>query len=258
MQARAGLDNCNLCGHCISLCPTDAIVHSELDMGNFAPVDESVSFDPDRFMHFIRRRRSVRHFKKKPVPRQSLEHLLEVCRYCPTGGNRQPVAVKIIEDAERIKRLSDHTVDYFMAMIAQVEAQIAALQSEGKPVPEDLQALHATFARYKPMGLAREVGMDVIFYQAPAVMIFHGLRTVGTPKDDCVIAAQSVVLAAMTLGLGSCYIGLFTIASTAHPPLQVELALPPGHKAYSTLILGYPKLKFLRTVDRKSIEVSWE
>jgi nitroreductase/NAD-dependent dihydropyrimidine dehydrogenase PreA subunit len=258
MRARADADNCNLCGHCISLCPTDAIVHSELDMGNFGPADESVNFDPDRFLHFIRRRRSVRHFKKEPVPRQALEHLLEVCRYCPTGGNRQPVAVKIIEDAERIKRLSDHTVDYFMAMIARTEAEIAGLEAEGKQVPDDLQTLYATFARYKPMGLAREVGMDVIFYQAPAVMIFHGARAVATPKDDCVIAAQSVVLAAMTLGLGSCYIGLFTIASNDHPPLKEQLALPPGHKVHSTLILGYPKLKFLRTVDRKSIEVSWE
>ncbi len=34
--------------------------------------------------------------------------------------------------------------------------------------------------------------------------------------------------------------------------------LPPHHKVYSVLILGYPQLKFLRAVDRKPIEVTWE
>jgi nitroreductase len=227
-------------------------------MDNFAPVDPGVNFDPDRFLHFIRRRRSVRHFKNKPVPRQDLLRLVEVCRYSPTGGNRQPVHLKIVEDPERIKLLSHHTVDYFMALIAQTEAQMAALRAEGRPVPDELQALYATISRYKLMGLAREAGMDVVLHQAPAVMIFHGPRDAATPKDDCVIAAQSVVLAAMTLGLGTCYIGLFTIAASAHPPLQELLALPTGHKVYSTLVLGYPRLKFLRTVDRKPIPVGWE
>jgi nitroreductase/NAD-dependent dihydropyrimidine dehydrogenase PreA subunit len=258
MQARADADNCNLCGHCISLCPTDAIVHTELDMGNFARVDESVDFDPDRFMHFIRRRRSVRHFKNRRVPREALLRLIEVCRYCPTGGNRQPVHLKVIEDPDRIESLSHHTVDFFLALIARTEAEIAALRDGGRPVPEELQTLCDSLARYKLVGAAREVGRDVILHQAPAVMVFHGPRNASTAKDDCVIAAQSVVMAAMTLGLGTCYIGLFTAAASAHPPLQELLALAPGHKVYSTLVLGYPRLRFLRTVDRKPIRVSWE
>ncbi len=259
MVARADADNCNLCGHCISLCPTDALLHTELDMGNFAPVDGGPGFDPDDFLRFVRERRSIRHFKNTPVAREHLGRLVEICRYCPTGSNRQPVQLRIIENAGRIEQLSNHTVDFFMQLIAKTEADVAALEAEGKPVPEPLAAMKATFQRYKPMGLAREVGMDVILYRAPAVMVFHGdPLQAATPKDDCVIAAQTVALAAMTLGLGSCYIGLFTIAANEHPPLGQALGLPPGHKVYSTLVLGYPKLRFLRTVDRKPVEVSWE
>jgi nitroreductase len=79
-----------------------------------------------------------------------------------------------------------------------------------------------------------------------------------TPKDDCVIAAQTLSMTAMTMGLESCYIGLFTNASGAHSPIGEELALPGGHEVYSTLILGYPKIRFLKTVDRKPIRVTWE
>ena len=108
------------------------------------------------------------------------------------------------------------------------------------------------------MKLARGIGLDVIFYGAPVVIVFHSSDAATTPKDDCVIAAQTVNMTAMTMGLGCCYIGLFTNASGAHPPIQGELKLPRGHKVYSTLIMGYPKIKFLKTVDRKPIKVTWE
>ena len=89
-------------------------------------------------------------------------------------------------------------------------------------------------------------------------MLFHSQRQPSTPKDDCVIAAQTVVLSAMTMGLETCYIGLFEKAVPAYKPLRKELNLPPENWLYSVLILGYPKFKFLRTVDRKPVNVRWE
>ena len=108
------------------------------------------------------------------------------------------------------------------------------------------------------MALARQMGLDVIFYRAPAVIVFHSSDAATTPKDDCVIAAQTMSMTAMTMGLESCYIGLFTNASKAHPPIREELRLPDAHQVYSTLIMGYPKLKFFKTVDRRPIKVTWE
>jgi nitroreductase len=109
------------------------------------------------------------------------------------------------------------------------------------------------------MALGRAVGMDVVFRKAPCVMIFHASpRKATTPKDDCVIAAQTVSMLATTMKLETCYIGLFTAAANAHPPIMQELRLPDDHKVYSVLILGYPKLKYLRVVDRKPIRVTWE
>jgi hypothetical protein len=43
-----------------------------------------------------------------------------------------------------------------------------------------------------------------------------------------------------------------------YEPLSKELGLPPRHQVYSVLIMGYPKLKFLRTVDRKPMKTRWE
>jgi nitroreductase len=254
----ANEENCNLCGHCVALCPTEAIVHHKMNAENFLPVDRELNFDTDQFIHFVRKRRSHRHFKEKKVQRQDLETLADVCRYAPTGSNRQSVELKIIQDSEKIARLSSHTMDYFIGLIVQVDERVAQLEADGSEVPRSLRDLHTALLRYKGMEVARKVGLDVIFYSAPAVIVFHSSDAATTPKDDCVIAAQTMSMTAMTMGLETCYIGLFTNASSAHPPILDELKLPGGHAVYSTLIMGYPKIRFFKTVDRKPIKVTWE
>ncbi len=96
-------ENCNLCGHCVSLCPTEAIVHKKMNMDNFLYVDDKIRFDSEEFIQFVRRRRSHRSFKKKEIPRKELEKLVDLCRYAPTGSNRQTVEIIVIQDKKRIK-----------------------------------------------------------------------------------------------------------------------------------------------------------
>ena len=251
-------DSCNLCGHCISLCPTDAIIHEKMEMDNFFVVDDNIHFDTEQFIHFVRRRRSHRSFKNREIPLQDLEKLVDLCRYTPTGSNMQNVEIVMLQDKERIKQLSDMTVDYFREMIAKVESKVEQLKAEGRDLPEDLENSYSTIEARKRLIQARELGMDPIFHRAPAVMIFHSPSAIGTPKDDCVIAAQTVVLTAMTMGLETCYIGLFEAAARNYSPVIENLDLPSGNVVCSVLILGYPRLKYHRTVDRKPIKVRWE
>ena len=72
------------------------------------------------------------------------------------------------------------------------------------------------------------------------------------------IASTTMGLTARTMGLETTYIGLFEMASKNYQPLIEELGLPPGHEVFSVLIMGYPKLTFLKTVDRKPIRTRWE
>jgi nitroreductase len=72
-----------------------------------------------------------------------------------------------------------------------------------------------------------------------------------------VIAAYTLALTAMTMGLQICFIGLFEIAFKNYFPVAKELNLPAGHEVFSVLVLGYPKHKFLRTVERKPLKVKW-
>ena len=258
IEVFADEDNCNLCGHCISLCPTDAIIHQKMNMDNFLELDDKINFDTDDFIRFVRRRRSHRSFKKKAVPRELLEKLVDLCRYAPTGSNKETVEIMVLQDPKKIKRLSDMTVDFFKDMIERVERKVEMIKAEGKEIPGDLQTAYNTLEFRRRLVAARDLGLDVIFHQAPTVMIFHSPTNTSTPKDDCMIAAQTVVLTAMTMGLETCYIGLFEAAARNYPPMDEALSLTPGNMVYSVLLLGYPRMKYLKTVDRKPIEVRWE
>lgn len=255
MTAHANENCCNLCGHCVALCPTDAITHTRMDMTNFVEIADSPPFETGAFMRFIRERRSHRHFKDKKISRADLEKLVDLCRYAPTGGNVQTVEIIVVENPDRRQRLSDLTTDFFIEMGGAAEKSLQEAAGDAVADRETLQ----TLAYYKNrLTLARAAGYDAIFYKAPAVAIFHSHVSTRTPKDNCVIASTIMGLTARTMGLEATYIGLFEMASKMYQPLVEELRLPPNHEVFSCLIMGYPKLKFLKTVDRKPVKTRWE
>ncbi len=257
VTSSASAATCNLCGHCVALCPTGAITHHKMDMENFVELGAETRFDPDRFKLFVRSRRSHRLFEDKAVPKELLEKLVDICRYAPTGSNRQTVEITILQDRDKIQRLSDHTVDFFENRIDELEKEAGEYAAAGKDLPQTTKSALTMADTLKRVVMARKFGMEVIFHRAPAVMLFHSPTDTSTPKDDCVIASTTVTLAARTLSLETCYIGLFEFVANRYPPIIRELGLPAGHRVFSILVLGYPKLKFLRAVDRKPMKVRW-
>jgi len=257
IQSRAGEETCNLCGHCVALCPNAAISHCKMDMENFIDIDSSVSFGTQDFIHFVRGRRSHRRFLEKDVPRKDLETLVDLCRYAPTGSNRQTLEIMIIQDRGKIERLSNYTVDFFENEIDSLAREAEAYREAGMEVPQIITSALTMTDTLNLIVTARKFGLEVIFHRAPVVMIFHSPVETSCPKDDCVIASTTVTLAARTINLETCYIGLFEFAANTYQPIVEELNLPEGHKVYSVLILGYPELQFYRTVDRKPMRVQY-
>jgi len=253
--ANSGMDTCNLCGHCVSLCEPGAITHNKMDMNNFYDMDTDANFDTEKFVAFIRNRRSHRLFKKNPIAQKDLEYLVDSCRYAPTGSNVQTVEIVVIQNQDKMKILSDHTVDVFERMGQAAIAEAEQFKNEGKPVPE---AIAKSVNYMSRLTQARSMDMDPIFHRAPAMIIFHSPIDTSAPEDNCLIASTTMSLIARTMGIESTYIGLFKGAARNHEKIHAELNLPLGNRIYSVLIMGYPRLKFHRTVDRKPIQARWE
>lgn len=249
---------CSLCGRCVALCPTGAVTHDKMNMENFPEIRRREFITPDDFTDFVRQRRSHRAFLNKTIPESDIAKLVDIVRYCPTGSNSQMVELLVIRNPEKIKRLSDLTVDFMVTVGSDAARQAEALKAEGKTSPEEIGQMEMMALYGNMLEQSRETGIDPIFYLAPAVMVFHA-RDIGfSKKDDCVIASTTMGLLSRTMGLEFTYIGLFEGASNGDPAVMAELGLPEGHKVFSVIILGYPKLTFLREVDRKPIAVNYE
>ncbi len=53
----------------------------------------------------IQKRRSIRKYKNKEIPKDLLMQILEMARLAPSGANRQPWQLVVVTDAEKKKAL---------------------------------------------------------------------------------------------------------------------------------------------------------
>jgi nitroreductase len=69
---------------------------------------------------------------------------------------------------------------------------------------------------------------------APVVIVITARKLTQYARDDCIFAAQNMMLCAKDLGLGTCYVGGF-----AEERLRQLLAIPEGHVLPGMIALGY-------------------
>ena len=214
---------CINCGHCISVCPEDAILYKKMK-------DEAVIFDDiqdpsklisyDKLIQFIRAKRSIRQYKKKKIPKNVMEKVIESMRYAPTGANLRSMKCLIISDEEKIKTLS-------------------------KLIQEDLA--NSIFKLYVPqLNEKRTLGIDPIFHDAPHVMILYSSSV--ADSGNAFITLTHAKFAAQVLGLGTCWIGMALPSLTSNKEIR-KLAGVKGKVLY-VMTIGYPSVRYFRAPPR--------
>jgi len=229
---------CIRCGHCVAICPTGSLAHRDIN-GSLCPeIVPELSLSWAQCEQFFRGRRSIRNFKDKPVARETLQKLIDLARYAPTGHNRQEVEWLVLGERQELHRLAGIVCDWMRFML--------------EKMPEFARSIHmdSVIERW-------EAGEDPILRNAPVLVVAYG------PKDDrrvqtsCTIAVTHLELIASVLGLGGCWAGFFGAAASMYPDLQEALNLPDGNVVYGGMMLGYPKYRFQRLVERKEPAITW-
>ncbi len=229
---------CVRCGHCVAVCPTGSLNHRDVPLEQCPPVHPEWRLSAEQGEHFLRSRRSIRVYKDTPIPRSELTRLIEIARYAPSGLNSQGTQWLVLGDRAELGRLATLVVDWMGWMQVHMEEVAAALH------------LDRTIARW-------QAGEDVILRGAPAVIVAHA------PKDDrmapstCTIALTYLELAAISLGLGTCWAGYFNAAANSFPPMLAALALPAGHQCFGAMMVGYPQHRYHRLPTRNTPHITW-
>ena len=240
-------EHCIACGHCVSVCPVDAVIHEGLDLTLFLPVQESSDVSPESIYYFLRSRRSCRAYKPKEVSKQILEKLIEIARFAPTAHNWQNLEFIVIQDKAKIGKLSNIAATFYGNIVKKLEAS-------KEPIPSYIKEMMYGFHLNYEFSLQ---GKDRIFRGAPVVIMLHAPAENVSSQDNCHYALFHMVMMAHALGLGTCINCYFIAAAENTPEIPKELGIPAGHKIYGCVTLGFPKHKFHKLPSRKPPKVKW-
>jgi len=229
---------CIGCGQCEAFCPEPALV---LDTaGREAPVAGGTETpSPEVVGSYMKNRRSIRHYKKERVPRETIRAILDVARYAPSGSNGQPVEWLVVHDPGKVRELAACTVDW-MRFEATKETPV---------MPAAF--LHGLIASW-------DKGHDPVCRGAPHLLVAHVPAGPGSGSIDAIIALTYADLASPAFGVGTCWAGFVSMAVPAWKPLQEALSLPGGRVFSYALMCGYPRFRPHRIPPRKPLRVSWQ
>ena len=178
----------------------------------YEPTEKMTDVDADILMEMnpvlsnIMARRSVRKYLDKPVEHEKLEVIVRAGINAPSGMNRQPWIVRVVEDQQLIADVNE------------------------------------VFKRNNPEQVARDPSFKNMFRNAPN-LICVCTPAEGGGELDAGLLGENMMLAAQAMGLGTCCLGgpVRFLNTNADARFFLDrLDIPEGYKLNYILAIGYP------------------
>ncbi|MDE7131049.1 MAG: nitroreductase family protein [Lachnospiraceae bacterium] len=166
-------------------------------------------------------RRTIRRFKEEQISEEELQAVLDAGMYAPSAGGRQSVLFVVSQNREmneklgRIKR-NNSTV--------KMSTDTVYISKEQPSIADDPNIFNA-------------------FYDAPTVITLFVPKNFLFAPYDASAAAENMLLAAHSIGLGGCYIGSAweSFADPYGQDVLREWNIRTDYFAALHVLLGYPK-----------------
>lgn len=153
----------------------------------------------------IMERRSIRKYKPQPVEREKMQTIVECGVNAPNAMNRQPWEVRVVDNPDFINGVTE------------------LYKKEQPKVAED--------PNFKNM-----------FRNAPTVVFIGRDVQSGSAEFDCGLLSENMMLAAQSMGIGSCCLG--SPAAFMRSPAAAEylkkLGFSEGYELLYCIAFGYP------------------
>jgi Nitroreductase len=243
-------ESCISCGHCAAACLDRAVVHELFPEEKIHQVDRSLLPTPEQMDLLIKVRRSNRAFTSQPVPREYLEQILEAAYRTPTASNEQELKFIITSNPDKIRAISQITLDYFGALIKKLKPLMPIvkhiLPREVKMIPQ-FEAMQKEF----------EKGNDLILRGATTVLFIYTHKKARFGIQDANLAYQNASLMAESLGISQFYTGFVYNAIKNDKKHRIEKLLGIEGTIYAGMGLGMPAFLFEQYPDKKPADIRW-
>jgi nitroreductase len=177
----------------------------------------------------IENRQSIRAYEPKQIPRGIINTIIEAGNQAPSQGREekgrkeflfQPWRFVVVEDREFKQKLVQTTLPIWKKAI------------------EGIKETHPeTYEKAMILYEVMDEPKDMVYYSAPVILFVIG------PAEhaiSCALACENIMLAAHSLGLGSCYVGFGSMVK-GDADVVHALELKDNERIYGPIVLGYPK-----------------
>lgn len=249
---------CFACGHCAAICPSECITVEGRDLAGSdilpLPLKEALS-NYDQLKALLLTRRSVREYQDKDVPQDVIDKIISAAATAPMGIPPSDVEVLVLKGREKVQTFKKDMLEALKPMKRMFSGPMLALWRPliGKETCE----MFKTFLIPAIDGYLEKdkEGIDWFTYNAPLAMLFYG--SAYSDPTDPVIAATYAMVAAESLGLGTCMLGFPAPVLKRNRKLAAKYKLPPKAQPGIMVIFGYPAVKFRRAIQRRFAAVHY-
>jgi nitroreductase len=167
------------------------------------------------FARVVRRRRMVRRYDARPIPREALERVLETALHGPSAGFSQGLELIVLDEPDDVARFFAITDPWRRKHEASSLPPVVVVPLADK------RAYLSRYSEPDKQGLGMDVedGWPIPYWDLDAAM-----------------AVMLMLLAAVDEDLGALYFGIFH----GEPELLEWLGVPPGPRPIGAVALGYP------------------
>ena len=168
------------------------------------------------FAEVVRKRRMVRHFTSDPVPRETVERMLDLARHAPSAGFTQGQSFVVVIDPEMKRRIAElcdeqnYVASGWDPWISEAPVLVVPCTSE--------EAYHR---RYREPDKVQDDGNEI---EWPVPFWFM----------DIGCAVQILLMAAVDEGLAAGYAGLWDLDA-----LRALLGIPPEVTPVGVIPIGH-------------------
>ncbi len=248
------------CGHCAIVCPVDAVTVNSVDkessrFSTFAQEDAWLPFgeyDTAQLVRLMGSRRSCRNYTDRVVDRAILDDLIKIGIMAPSGTNNQSWTFTVLSTRKGVIDLAECVAAFFRKVnrVSENSCLRGFMKLIGRP---ELDEYYREYHDSVVQALAdwKTSGIDRLLHGAMAAIVVGSRPGASCPVEDALLATQNILLAAHSMGLGTCLIGFAVEAMRQDKRIKRSLGIPNDEAVYAVIALGYPDERYRRVGVRK-------
>ncbi len=232
---------CNTCQKCVSICPSQAITVNGIHSDRISEMHQA---DPEQIYSLFEKRRSIKHYKKQPIPREVVTKIVSVAKYAPNQNKN--LSVLVIDDMQRIAEI-DKAAIAFVKTMHRVLFGFKPVELLCRLFYKDIGALkkkmeHNSFQR-------------VINENTQVIIMVTGNKKVPVTERSAPYMLATMMCMAESLGIGNCLMDSIYLTLRTNRKLRKKLKIQED--VFGVLVLGYSNENVKNIPRGYEVNVRW-